>query len=442
MNSNLVQTLLVGVLSVFIAALLVAIGFLGRVVIEGDPETIEVPATAAAPATPTVEAEDPPDPSGTTPDDDPLVNIESSLLDEIIDILEREFVEPDLVDRQLLYEGAINGLFQALGDPHSVYIDPQTYAVSRGDFDGAFEGIGATVSRQDNYVVIVRPLPDTPAERAGVRAGDIILAVDGEDAEGWSVEKAVLRIRGQRGTSVDITVRHTDGTEETITIVRDNILVASIDTAPPGGILKDSAGDEVTNIGYIRIRSFTSRTPQELADLVRELEDSGEIDAFILDVRANPGGLLDETAQTADLFLDDGAILVSVDRTGTEQVYRADRNIVTRLPIAVIQDEFSASGSEVLAAAIQENGRGIVVGSTSFGKGTVNRARDLSNGGAVYVSIARWLTPDRNIIEGRGVIPDIEVTLTADDIEADRDLAVYRAIDALRAMLASSAQGS
>ena len=435
MNSNVVRTALVGVLSVVIAVLLVALGFLARVVVEGDPETvqqiIEVTATAAPD-----DAATPDDPGVTTVSD-----IEPALLDEIIEILEDNFVEPDRIDRQILYEGAINGLFQALGDPHSVYIDPQTFAVSRDDFSGAFEGIGATVSRQDNYVVIVRPLPNTPAERAGLRAGDIILSVDGDDAEGWSVEKAVLRIRGRRGTPVDLAVRHTDGTEETITIVRDNILVASVDNAPPGGVLRDSAGDEATDIGYIRIRNFTARTPDELAEMVEQLEDIG-VDGIIIDVRSNPGGLLTETAETADLFLDGGTILVSVDRSGTEQVYRADRNVVTELPIAIIQDEFSASGSEVLAAALQENGRGIVVGATSFGKGTVNQARALSNGGAVYVSIARWLTPDRNLIEGRGVVPDIEVTLTADDIEADRDLAVYRAIDALRAMMSSPAQGS
>ena len=435
MNSNVVRTALVGVLSVVIAVLLVALGFLARVVVEGDPETvqqiIEVTATAAPD-----DAATPDDPGVTTVSD-----IEPALLDEIIEILEDNFVEPDRIDRQILYEGAINGLFQALGDPHSVYIDPQTFAVSRDDFSGAFEGIGATVSRQDNYVVIVRPLPNTPAERAGLRAGDIILSVDGDDAEGWSVEKAVLRIRGRRGTPVDLAVRHTDGTEETITIVRDNILVASVDNAPPGGVLRDSAGDEATDIGYIRIRNFTARTPNELAEMVEQLEDIG-VDGIIIDVRSNPGGLLTETAETADLFLDGGTILVSVDRSGTEQVYRADRNVVTELPIAIIQDEFSASGSEVLAAALQENGRGIVVGATSFGKGTVNQARALSNGGAVYVSIARWLTPDRNLIEGRGVVPDIEVTLTADDIEADRDLAVYRAIDALRAMMSSPAPGS
>ena len=430
MSSSTARTALVGVLSVVIAVLLFSLGFLVRFAFEDDAVVVQQPVPAEV--TPTVEA--------SVADD--AIDIDSGLLEEIIGILEEDFVEPDRIDRQLLFEGAINGLFQALGDPHSVYIDPQTYALSRDDFSGAFQGIGATVSRQDNYVVIVRPLPNTPAERAGLRAGDIILAVDGDDAEGWSVEKAVLRIRGRRGTEVELRVRHSDGVEETITIERDNILVASVDASPPGGVLRDSTGEPATDVGYIRIRSFTARTPRELGAMIRELEDEGAVGSIIIDVRGNPGGLLVETAETADLFLDGGTILVQVDRRGIESVYSADRSVVTDLPIAIVQDEFSASGSEVLAAALQENGRGIVVGSTSFGKGTVNQARNLSNGGAVYVSIARWLTPDRNLIEGRGVVPDIEVMLTADDIEADRDIAVYRAIDALRAMMAAPAQGS
>ena len=160
---------------------------------------------------------------------------------------------------------------------------------------------------------------------------------------------------------------------------------------------------------------------------------------MIIDVRGNPGGLLVETALTADMFLDGGTILVQVDRDGSESIFNARPGMVTELPVAIVQDEFSASGSELLAAALQENGRGIVVGSNSFGKGTVNHARDLSNGGAVYVSIARWLTPDRNLIEGRGVIPDIEIMLTIEDIEAQRDIAIYRAIDALRATAEAAA---
>ena len=417
MDSNSARNVLVGVLAVVIGALLVSVGFLAAVVIDDDE-----PGDGAA-----VSATDTAPPAETASDD-----LDFGILDEILKILEEDFVEPDRIDRALLFEGAINGIFQALNDPHSVYIDPQTYSVSRDDFSGAFQGIGATVSQQDNFVVIVAPLPDTPAERAGIQPGDVVLEVDGESAEGWSVQKAVLRIRGRIGTAVELLVRHSDGSEERISIVRDEILVASVDTAPPGGVLKDANDDEVSDIGYIRIRSFTSRTPQELAD---EIERLGDVRGLILDVRGNPGGLLVETALTADLFLDGGAILIQVDRTGAEQVFNARPGTITDLPIAILQDEFSASGSELLAAALQENGRGIVVGSRSFGKGTVNHARDLSNGGAVYVSIARWLTPNRNLIEGRGVLPDIEVALTADDIEARRDVALYRAIDALRAQV-------
>ena len=299
MDSNTARNALVGVLAVVIAVLLVAVGYLGRVVLDDD----EPGAAQAETATTDAEAAA-----------DRLSEIDFALIEEIIGILEEDFVEPDRVDRELLYEGAINGLFQALGDPHSVYIDPQTYAVSRDDFSGAFQGIGATVSSQDNFVVIVRPLPDTPAERAGLQAGDVVLAVDGEDAEGWSVQKAVLRIRGRRGTAVELTVRHQDGEVERLSIVRDDILVSSVDTAPPGGVLRDANGDEVSDIGYIRIRNFTSRTPEELGELIEELD--GNVRGIILDVRGNPGGLLVETALTADMFLDGGTILVQVDRQG------------------------------------------------------------------------------------------------------------------------------
>jgi carboxyl-terminal processing protease len=196
--------------------------------------------------------------------------------------------------------------------------------------------------------------------------------------------------------------------------------------------LRDAGGAEVTDLGYLRIRSFTNRTPKELSDVVDAAKAKGAR-GLIIDVRGNPGGLLNETAQTADMFLDKGIIVIQVDRSGTERTITARAgNEITTIPIVVVQDEFSASGSELLAAALQENGRATIVGSRSFGKGTVNHARELSNGGAVYVSIARWLTPGRQQIEGQGVRPDIEVTLTADDIEAQRDVAIQRAVDVLR----------
>jgi carboxyl-terminal processing protease len=423
MTSAAARNALLGLMAVLIAVLLVASGFLVRMVFEPGPTTLLQPAQTPAPA------------FATAGD----ANFE--LLNEILAILRQDHIDAERIDPEFLREGAINGFFDALGDSHSAYIDPETYAVSRDDFQGTFQGIGATVAKQDRYVIIVRPLPGTPAEEAGLRAGDLILEVDGESAEGWSVQQAVLRIRGPRGTSVDLKVRHTDGTEEVLTIVRDEILVTSVTTDPPGGVLRDSDGNIVEDIAYIRIRTFTRLSPREIADAVRAAEERG-VRGLVLDVRSNPGGLLAETTEVADMFLDRGTILVQVDRTGQERVAQANPGMITDLPIVVLQDEFSASGSELLAAAIQENGRGLVVGARSFGKGTVNHVRELSNGGAVYVSIARWLTPDRNQIEGRGIVPDFEVTLTLDDIESQRDVALQRAIDILRSQAETAARGS
>jgi carboxyl-terminal processing protease len=425
-ESTTVRNILLGVIALLIGVLLVAVGFLGRVVTE--PEATVVPASTdtSAPADS--------DNGGSQPaassDADFLI------LDEILRILEEDFVEPDRIDAEYLYSAAINGIFEALDDPHSTYIDPQTYQMSRDDFSGAFQGIGATVDKlpDSDYIIIVRPLPETPAEAAGILAGDLILEVDGQSAEGWSVQEGVIRIRGPQGSPVELKVRHTDGSEEFITIIRDEIDVASVSTfaTGEGGKLLDSEGEEATDIAYIRIFSFTRRTPDELQAEIEAAEARGAV-GILLDVRSNPGGLLVETIQIADMFLDEGEIVTEVDRDGNEQTASAQPGQSTMLPLVILQDEFSASGSELLAAALQENnGRATIIGTSSFGKGTVNHVRELSNGGAVYVSIARWLTPDRNLIEGLGVTPDIVVEFTIEDIDAGRDVQAERAIDVLR----------
>jgi len=410
------RSALIGLSAALIAVLLVASGFLIRIVTE--------PEAAAGTAPASAELRD----AGTSQSTGAF---DGDLLAEIVRVLVAEYVDANRADPELLRDGAIRGLFDALSDPHSTYIDPETYALSRHDFDGAFQGIGATVSRQDNYVVIVQTIPDTPAERAGLQAGDVILAVDGEDAEGWTVERAVLTIRGPRGTTVELTVRRSDGTEETLEIERDEIPVTSVDTLPTGGVLRDQDGEIVEDIAYIRIRQFSRTTPEELRTALLEAEASGAI-GIILDVRSNPGGLLQETVQIADMFLDDGVVVRQIDRSGGERVATARAGTLTDRPLVIVQDEFSASGSELLAAALQEHGRATVVGTRSFGKGTVNHAVELSNGGAVYVSIARWLTPDGNQIEGRGVVPDVPIQLTLADIEGNRDIALFRAINVLR----------
>ena len=288
--------------------------------------------------------------------------------------------------------------------------------------------------------MIVQPFTDSPAELAGVRPGDVVLEVNGESAIGWTTDQAVLQIRGPRGTTVTLTLRHSDGTEETVDIVRDRIEVDSVSRIPPGGVLRDADGEEVDDLGYIRIAQFTERTPDELRDLVEGMEADGAR-GIILDVRGNPGGLLSETVQIADFFLDDGLIVVQVDRVGNERIAEARPGQITQLPIVIVQDEQSASGSELLAAALQDHGRATVVGTRSFGKGTVNTVRELSDGGAIYVSIARYLSPDRNQIEGIGVIPDVAVELTPEDIEQRRDVFIHRAIDILRTQLVAAPTG-
>ena len=416
MKPETTRNVLLGVTVAVIGALLLVVGFLARVATEPEEAVPQQP----GPGDTNVAASAG---DGLGPD--------FMLLDEIVDILNEDFVEPDRIDADYLHAGAIQGIFEALDDPHSTYISPDDYALSRDDFEGTFQGIGATVAQQDDVVVIVRPLPDTPAANSGIRAGDVILAVDGDSAIGWSVQQAVLRIRGPQGTTVELLIRHTDGEEELITIIRDEILVRSVSTIPPGGVLLDNDGEIVTDIGYIWIRQFTRLTPQEVQEAIDQFD--GSVNALIIDVRSNPGGLLDTTVEVADMFLDEGQrILFQVDRDGNELASTSRPGQATEVPIVILQDQFSASGSELLAAALQENGRAVVIGTTSFGKGTVNHVRELSNGGAVYVSIARWLTPDRNLIEGRGIVPDIEIELTLEDIEERRDVALLRAIDYLR----------
>tara|TARA_Y100000994_G_scaffold114926_1_gene94501 strand:+ start:1777 stop:3108 length:1332 start_codon:yes stop_codon:yes gene_type:complete len=427
-ESGTASKFLIGGLSVVIALLLISIGFLGRVVTE--PSTV----TDAINTTP---------PSGIDQTSSDLLtstasDVDFGILGEILLILEDDYIEPERIESEYMHSAAINGMFEALDDPHTAYIPPSSFALSRDDFFGAFQGIGATVNKPagSDFVEIVRPLPDSPAEAAGVQVGDIILEVDGDSAKGWSVEEAVLRIRGPQGSPVELLIRHLDGTEELIIVVRDEIKLPSVSTMPPGGQLVDKEGNAVDNIAYIRIYSFTRRTPTEIDALLKEI-NAGEYIGIILDVRGNPGGLLTETTEIVDMFLDEGVIVIEVDRDRNEKIISASAGKSTDLPVVIIQDESSASGSELLAAALQENGRAVVVGEPSFGKGTVNHVRELSNGGAVYVSISRWLTPDRNQIETRGVIPDIERKFTMEDIDAQKDVQAEEAIEVLKKQAAT-----
>jgi carboxyl-terminal processing protease len=353
-----------------------------------------------------------------------------AVLNEIRELLDRYYVRPENLDDQSLFEAAVNGMLAILNDSGTFYVTPEDFQTST-TLTGSFEGIGATVSSQGSDIVIVAPIKDTPAERAGLVSGDVIRAVDGEDTTGWTVEKAVLRIRGPRGTDVTLSIEHADGTTEDFTITRDTVQVQSVQTVPPGGVLRNSAGDEVSDIGYVQIQEFSRRTAQEVEDAVNAQLDSG-IKALIIDVRFNGGGLLDTTVSLADLFLDNGVILTEREADGRETDFVArPGELAPGLPIVILQNRFSASASEVLAAALRENERATIVGETSFGKGTVNSPRELSDGGALYVTIAEWLTPTGTLINNVGVFPDIEVIPTDEEIDQRLDPQLIRAVEVL-----------
>jgi carboxyl-terminal processing protease len=353
-------------------------------------------------------------------------------LNEIYGLLQRYYVDPSLISGQTLSQAAINGMVKSLSDTGTYYVDPQTYNVSVMP-TGTFEGIGATVAQQNGKIVIVAPIAGTPAEQAGIRSGDIILEVNGESTDGWTVEKAVTMIRGPKGSEVTLKVQHADGQVEELTLKRDEIQVASVSRDPPTGTLKDSAGNEVTDLAYIQIREFTALTESQLKPELEEIA-KGSFKGLILDLRNNPGGLLDTTVHVADMFLDSGTILIEADRDGGERVFSAQSGgEATSIPLVILVNKYSASGSEVLSAALHDNGRATLIGENTFGKGTVNIPEKLSDDrGALFVTIARWLTPKRVLIDGVGIKPDIEVTLSDDDASAHRDTQLFKAIDFLR----------
>lgn len=366
-------------------------------------------------------------------------DVDFDTLEEIVGILRNEYFDREGLDEELLFEAAIAGMLDSLADTGTFYIDPTSYELSLGP-SGNFEGIGATVNQQDNNIVIVTPFEGSPAELAGLIPGDIILAVDGESIVGWPLDRAVLSVRGPQGSEVTLTILHLDGSEEDFVIVRDEIEVNSVGTSPPGGVLRDEAGTEVTDIQYMRISQFTERTPIEVEEVVREAEESGKR-GLIIDLRGNPGGLFNETLDTTDLFLNDGIMLIEVDDGDEEMVYRASEGgAALDIPIVILMGPLSASGSEVLAAALKDNGRAIIVGETSFGKGTVNRARQLDDGGALFVTIRHWLTPKGVQIDQVGIRPDVEVTPGLFDPLYDplADVQIFFALDHLLGLEAST----
>ncbi len=319
------------------------------------------------------------------------------------------FILTDFVDRARLNSenmsrAAIEGIIGTLNDPYTSYLNAREYESFGSSLSGGFVGIGIIVSIQDKKLLIVAPIPNSPAEKAGLKSGDSILRINGESVTGMSLDVAASKIKGPAGTTVKLLILHEGETEPVeMEITRTRVEIPSIHFEMRG------------NIAYINIAQFTERTETELAPVIQKL---GEENAkgIVLDLRGNPGGFLDIVVKVTSHFMTEGVIVEVKSNLDKIDTYSVSPGVAsTNLPMVVLVDNFSASSSEVLAGALQDHHRALISGNTTYGKGSVNYLHQLSDGSGLYITTGRWLTPNGRLIEGHGIEPDIKLKLTGED---------------------------
>ena len=340
---------------------------------------------------------------------------------EAWNIVHEEYVDQP-VDDELMMQGAIRGMMESLGDQHSSYMDPKTFEDANSGLAGEYEGIGAWVDTTTDYLTIISPISGSPADRAGMKPGDKIVAIDGEDMTGIDAELVRQRVLGPAGSTVVLTVaREGESDPLEFTITREKIVIESV------------TGEMLDNdIGYVQIVTFGDKTTPELRAVLEDLIAQNP-KGLIIDLRNNGGGYLQTSVEVASEFINDGVILYEQYGDGERTTYNALKNgQATEIPLVVLINEGTASASEIVAGAIQDYGRGQLVGVTSFGKGSVQNWVPLSNNeGAIRVTIAKWLTPNERTIHEEGLTPDVEVEITDEERQAEVDPQLDKAIEVL-----------
>ena len=339
----------------------------------------------------------------------PLSEVRS--LSEVFGKIKENYVEE--VDDRTLLENAIRGMLSGL-DPHSSYLDRDAFQELRVGTTGEFGGLGIVVGMEDGFVKVVAPIDDTPAQRAGVQAGDLIIRLDDTPVKGMSLDEAVKMMRGEPGSQITLTIVR-DGLDKPlkITITRDRIRVKSVKarTLEPG-------------YGYVRVTQFQERTGAELKAALKRLkkENDGRLKGLVLDLRNNPGGLLDAAVEVADVFLEAGVIVSVRGRTPDNQMRHqaSSPDLLEGTPLVVLVNEGSASASEIVAGALQDHKRGIVMGKQTFGKGSVQTVVPLGNNTALKLTTARYYTPSGRSIQAEGIVPDIALQDLKVDVRKDR----------------------
>ena len=350
---------------------------------------------------------------------------EFAKLAEVWTLLEEKHIDAGAIDAEAAADGAIRGMMDSLDDPHAAYLAPDQYSMMRQDIQGYFEGIGAEVSVRNGLITIVAPIPDTPADEAGIEPLDVILEIDGESTQGMELFEAINLIRGQQGTGVRLLVRrHKTGETEELEIIRGVIPLESVRLTMLVG-----------RIGHLRVTSFSGTSKEELERALARFERSKGL-GLVVDIRNNPGGLVSSVVEVTSQFIEEGLVLYQLDGQGNRRDWNAQPGgIALDVPMVVLMNNGSASASEVFAGAIMHHGRAPTIGVTTYGKGSVNNLWPLTDGSAVNFTIARWYTPSGELIEGEGVTPDIMLEASEDDSE---DLQLDLAIEELNHQIENS----
>lgn len=325
---------------------------------------------------------------------------------DVMFLLQNYYVED--VSFETLIEGAIDGMLNKV-DRYSYFMSPSEYEEMQQEYEGHYGGIGIVITMRDNRLTIVSPIKNTPGERAGLRAGDIITAIDGQETAEMSQMKAVDLMRGEEGTDVTLTIDRGDQEPFDVEITREDIEVPTVETEM-----------KTEEIGYISLAQFIEDVGTKVENAVAELKEEGAR-GIILDLRNNPGGLLDEAVNVSSVFLDEGVVVSVRQKDETERILEVNQEINsdTEIPLIILINRGSASGSEIVAGAVQDYQRGKIMGTTTFGKGVVQSVVPLKDGSAVSLTTARYYTPSGNYIHEKGVEPDVKVEADIEAFEED-----------------------
>jgi len=339
---------------------------------------------------------------------------------KVVSYIETQSINP--VPIAELVDGAMKGMVESLEDPYSVYMKPKAYEELTAHIKGTYGGVGLLITIKEEQLMVLSPFKGTPAHKAGIAAGDIIIKIDGKDTKGMDLEEAATLMKGEPGTEVVLTVSRQDVPDKDYSIIREDINIPTVT-----GEVLDLDGSK--DIGYINITMFSDTTGHDLEKVIADLKDK-DIKSVVLDLRNNPGGALTAAVHVSDLLIPEGPIVHIKGRDGTE-TYTADKEYLG-LPMVVLVNKGSASASEIVSGAIKDTQSGTILGETTFGKGLVQTVFSLGRGAAVKLTTAKYLTPDENDINEKGIVPDVVVkmdpetehkaVLTAPNMEIDKQL--------------------